>query len=74
MTTRTESLRHNWTYEHMNSQQLGSMHKSVQDQAITNPNTERGIGHEVPHLSEELLAIVSGWKRKSQFSQRLKIL
>lgn len=34
----TESLRHSWAYEHMNSQQLGSMHKLVKDQAITNPN------------------------------------
>jgi hypothetical protein len=30
-----------------------------------NPSMERGCGHEVPSLAEELLVIASCWERKS---------
>lgn len=43
----------------------------VQAQDRPKPNMERGIGHEIPPLPKELLAVVSCWKRVGQFSPRV---
>lgn len=36
--------------------------------ARPNPSMEKGAGHEVSLLAEELMAIVSSWERKGPFS------
>lgn len=48
---------HSRAAAHMDSHDTAVYIRPVQAEASSNPNTERGAGHEVPPLAEGVLAI-----------------
>lgn len=57
---------HIWTHS-----TCDSMHKTCATQVRPNPTTERGGGHKIPTIAEELLATDRCQERKSSFSLRV---